>query len=94
MNEIAWIRDVIYCIPLAALIWKAATLTSDFKHLKQDVELNVKKFCAEHKELEASVNHNKVVVDDLIKDIHDKLTSIQISVAKIEAKTEGKKDED
>lgn len=88
MDKIEWIRDIIYILPLAALIWKLSSLVSDVKQLRKDVDNNIKKFCAEHKELEQAVNHNKVIVDDVVRAINDKLTAIQVSIAHIEERSE------
>lgn len=84
MSEVAWIQDVIYLLPLVGLIWKAAQQSSEVKQLRKDMDANTKKFCEEHKELEQAVQHNKIVVDDVMKSVAEKLTSIQVSIARIE----------
>ncbi len=88
MDKIGWIRDIIYILPLAVLIWKLAGIVADVQQLRRDVDINVKKFCSEHKELEQAVSHNKVIVDGVVKDINDKLTAIQVSIAHIEERSE------
>ena len=88
MDKIEWIRDVLYLLPLAALIWKLSSLVSDVMQLRRDVDNNSKKFCSEHKELEQAVNHNKVIVDEVVGAINDKLTAIQVSIAHIEERSE------
>ena len=88
MDKIEWIRDIIYILPLVALIWKLASIVAEVKQLKVDVDRNIAKFCTEHKELEQSVNHNKVIVDEVIGANNDKLTAIQVSIAHIEERSE------
>lgn len=35
-----WIGQLIYLLPLAALIWKGALMAADLKQLKKDVDAN------------------------------------------------------
>ena len=39
MENIAWLKDVIYLLPVAGLIWKAAQLSSKVKQNEKDIEL-------------------------------------------------------
>lgn len=41
MENIQWIRDIIYMIPVAALIWKAATQNAQIKKNTEDIK-NIK----------------------------------------------------
>ena len=39
MENIVWLKDVIYLLPIACLIWKAAQLSSKIKQNEKDIEL-------------------------------------------------------
>lgn len=38
MSELIWIKDVIYLLPIAGLIWKAAMMSSKIKQNEKDIE--------------------------------------------------------
>lgn len=83
MNQIEWLKDIIYILPLAALIWKAATLAAEQKSLRKEVDLLKSQNFAEKSALQQSL-------DKVIDDIND----VKISVARIETKLEEEDDED
>lgn len=79
MNQIEWLRDVIYILPLAALIWKAAALAAEQKSLRKEVDC-----------LKSQIQTDmKVALDNLDKCINE----VKISVVRIETKLEAE-DED
>lgn len=65
-----WITQVIYLIPLAALIWEAALLSADLKQLKK-----------EHDELSSKFHKLR---DDSMERLNDTLKQIEIRLTKIE----------
>lgn len=38
MENITWIKDVVFLIPIFALVWKAATLSSRIKQNEDDIK--------------------------------------------------------
>ena len=79
MNQIEWLRDVIYILPLAALIWKAASLAAEQKSLRKEVD-----------GLKSQIQTDmKAALDNLDKCINE----VKISVVRIETKLEAE-DED
>lgn len=38
MSELVWIKDVIYLLPVAGLIWKAAMMSSKIKQNEKEIE--------------------------------------------------------
>lgn len=84
MDKLGWLRDIIYVLPLAALIWKAAYLASEQKYQRKELE-----------ELQDIVARNKVLADDVMKSVASSLNDLKIAVARIETRLEKKsKDED
>lgn len=85
MSQIEWLKDIIYILPLAALIWKAASLAAEQKSLRKEVDLLKSQNFAEKSALQQSL-------DKVIEDINE----VKISVVRIETKLEEKEkgDED
>ena len=79
MNQIEWLKDIIYILPLAALIWKAASLASEQKYLRKEIDLLKTQNFAEKSALQQSL-------DKVIEDINE----VKISVVRIETKLEEK----
>lgn len=38
LSDIAWIKDIIYILPLAGLIWKGATMNSQVKRNSEEIK--------------------------------------------------------
>ena len=83
MNQIEWLKDIIYILPLAALIWKAATLAAEQKSLRKEVDLLKTQNFAEKSALQQSLD--KVI---------DNISEVKISVARIETKLEKEQDDE
>ena len=83
MEKISWLKDVIYILPVAILIWKASGLASELKH--QQLEM---------KELKDTVARNKVIADDVMKSVANSLNDLKIAMARVETKLETRKVED
>lgn len=75
-----WISQLIYLLPLAALIWKAAQLAADVKDLRHDLSV-----------LQEQVKDEKNATDSVIVTITASLNDIKLSVARIETKLEERK---
>lgn len=83
MNQIEWLKDIIYILPLAALIWKASALASEQKSQRKEIDLLKSQNFAEKSALQQSL-------DKVIDDINE----VKISVARIETKLEKEKDDE
>jgi hypothetical protein len=83
MDKLGWLRDIIYVLPLAALIWKAAYLAAEQKYQRKALE-----------ELQDTVARNKVLSDDVMKSVANSLNDLKIAVARIETRLEKKKSQD
>ena len=77
MNQIEWLKDIIYILPLAALIWKAASLAAELKSVREQVNVLKSQYFSEKSALQQSL-------DKVIDDINE----VKISVARIETKLE------
>jgi len=77
MNRIEWLKDIIYILPLAALIWKAASLAAELKYVREQVNVLKSQYFSEKSALQQSL-------DKVIDDINE----VKISVARIETKLE------
>lgn len=38
MSDLTWIKDIVYLLPVAGLIWKAAMMSSKIKQNEKDIE--------------------------------------------------------
>lgn len=72
-----WIQTVIYLLPVATLIWKAAQTNADLKQMRKDLD-----------ELETKNIGSRKEVDTTIKDISSLLNDIRVAVARIETTME------
>lgn len=76
-----WISTVIYLIPLAALIWKAAKMAATIEQLQKEVQ-----------RLESRQEDEKQATDSVIVTLTAMLNDIKIAVTRIETKLEVKGD--
>lgn len=93
-----WLNDIIYLLPIGGLIWHAAYMHSDVQHLKSEcqelAEMIAKgreQYEKESKEMLDVIKHNKVIADDVLKEVNAALGDIRVAVARIETKLEGRK---
>ena len=77
----SWISDLIYLIPLAAIIWKGALMAAQIKENQKDID-ELKRLTGEQ---------NKQILDSL-NSLNASITEIKVDLAEIKAKRE-KKDE-
>lgn len=76
-----WINTVVYLLPLAALVWKAAKMSATIE--QQQAEL---------KRLEVKHEDEKQATDSVIITLTAMLNDIKIAVTRIETKLEVKSD--
>lgn len=80
------IGTIIYLLPVLALVWKGAKLTSKLEQLEKDVEERTTKFCRDHKEMQAKIEEERKLTDKAIDAIMLTLTDIKTSIARVETK--------
>lgn len=76
-----WISDLIYLIPLAAIIWKGALMAAQIKENQKDID-ELKKLTGEQ---------NRQILESL-NTLNASITEIKVDLAEIKAKR-GAKDE-
>lgn len=76
-----WISDLIYLIPLAAIIWKGALMAAQIKENQKDID-ELKRLTEEQ---------NKQILESL-NTLNASITEIKVDLAEIKAKR-AKKDE-
>lgn len=76
-----WISDLIYLIPLAAIIWKGALMAAQIKENQKDID-ELKRLTGEQ---------NRQILESL-NTLNASITEIKVDLAEIKAKRE-KKDE-
>ena len=76
-----WISDLIYLIPLAAIIWKGALMAAQIKENQKDID-ELKRLTGEQ---------NKQILESL-NTLNASITEIKVDLAEIKAKR-GAKDE-
>ena len=57
MENIVWIKDVIYLLPVAALIWKASQLSAKIKQNEKDIEILKGDLKDQNKQIIESLNN-------------------------------------
>lgn len=70
MSSLEWIKDVVYLMPVAGLIWKAATLSSKVRQNEQDI-----------KEIKTDTAKSSDEILKKLDVISDKLNFMQIDIA-------------
>lgn len=82
MENIEWLKDVIYLIPVAGLIWKAATMGARIKQNETDI-----------KECKKIVDRqNESIISSLDK-LQETMTEIRTDVSVLKALRKEEKDE-
>lgn len=77
---------IIYLLPLLALVWKSARLTTRFEALEKNVQEKTKKFCEDHQKLQQEIDEERKSNDNKIDTVMLTLTEIQKSIVRIETK--------
>lgn len=70
MSNLEWIKDVIYLLPIAGLIWKAATLSAKVKQNECDIN-----------EIKADTTKSSGEILKKLNLINEKLNLMQIDIA-------------
>ena len=74
-----WISDLIYLIPLAAIIWKGALMAAQIKENQKDID-ELKRLTGEQ---------NRQILESL-NTLNASITEIKVDLAEIKAKRGGK----
>ena len=86
------ISTVIYLLPIAGLIWKAALQSAELKELRKDVDENIAKFCKDHRNMEDRIEHERLATDSSISTMLNSLHKIELAITRIEATVEAQKE--
>lgn len=70
MSNLEWIKDIIYLLPIAGLIWKAATLSAKVKQNESDIN-----------EIKADTTKSSGEILKKLDLINEKLNLMQIDIA-------------
>lgn len=81
MEQIAWIRDFIYILPIAGLIWKASAMAQELKELRKDVDFAHDK-----------IRNEEASRDTALDSMRDTVEEIKLTVVEIKTKLEERKD--
>lgn len=81
-----FIQTIAFLLPVLALVWKGAKLTSRLEQLEVNVKEKTEKFCKDHKEmkgeLEAEADKRRADTQALLSTLND----IQKAIVRIETK--------
>ena len=80
------VSAIVYLLPVLALVWKGAKLTSQLEHLEVNVKEKTDKFCKDHSEMKKKIEEEHNNTDKSIDSIMLILTDIQKSIVRIETK--------
>lgn len=86
------IQTVVYLLPIAGLVWKAAMQSAELKELRKDVDENIAKFCKDHRNMEDRIEHERLATDSSISTMLNSLHKIELAITRIEATVEAQKE--
>ena len=69
MENIVWIKDVIYLLPVAALIWKASQLSAKIKQNEKDIEILKGDLKDQNKQIIESLNNINATMADIKQEV-------------------------
>ncbi len=75
MDKIEWIRDIIYLLPIAGLIWSGATMANKIRQNEKDIE-----------ELKKENKENQNILVDKVNMLMESVQGIRIDLACLKAK--------
>lgn len=80
IEQISWIRDVAYLLPIAGLIWKAATMAAEIREMRKDIDFAHDKIRKEEEQRDTSIDS-----------VLDTVNEIKLTVVEIRTKLEERK---
>ena len=69
MENFVWIKDVIYLLPVAALIWKASQLSAKIKQNEKDIEILKGDLKDQNKQIIESLNNINATMADIKQEV-------------------------
>lgn len=69
MNSIEWIKDVIFMLPIAGLIWKAAIQSAQMKQNTKDIESIKKDSETSQQKILSALNNMNSIMQQLKLDV-------------------------
>ena len=85
------IQTIVFLLPVLALVWKGAKVTSRLEFLEENVKEKTTKFCTDHSNMNARIEQERKNTEENINAIMKTLSEIQQSIVRIETKLEGDK---
>jgi hypothetical protein len=79
-------QPIIFMLPIFALVWKGALLTSRLSNLETVVKEKVEKFCKDHSEMQSKIESLDKENESELAKVTETLVSIQKSIVRIETK--------
>ena len=79
-------QPLIFMLPVFALVWKGALLTSRLSNLETVVKEKVDKFCKDHSEMSKKIETLDKENESELSKVTETLMSIQKSIVRIETK--------
>jgi hypothetical protein len=79
-------QPIIFMLPVFALVWKGALLTSRLSNLETVVKEKVEKFCKDHSEMQSKIESLDKENESELAKVTETLVSIQKSIVRIETK--------
>lgn len=79
-----FIGTIAYLLPLLALVWKGAKLSSRIEQIENVMKEKIDKFCTDHKEMQKQIDNERKETDRDISAVLKTLNEIQQSIVRIE----------
>lgn len=79
-------QPLIFMLPVFALVWKGALLTSRLSNLETVVKEKIEKFCKDHKDMQQKIESLDRDNESELAKVTETLVSIQKSIVRIETK--------
>lgn len=83
-----FLQTIVFLLPVAGLIWKAASLSFELKDLRKDFDAAYDKTCKRTSLIEDALKTSDTNTALLFQSMKDMLADIKVNIARIETKLE------
>lgn len=80
------IQTIIFLLPVLALVWKGAKMSSKVEQLEATVKEKTDKFCKDHSDMQKRIEEEHKNTDKSFDAVMQTLTKIEKSIVRIETK--------
>ena len=78
------LQTIVFLLPVLALVWKGARLTSKLEMIETTLKERTERFCKELREVKEKAEQERIATDSSFSSVMNTLTEIQKSIVRIE----------